>query len=168
MTFIPKFIAQSFHPRKKMANVYFLLIACMQLIPVITNTGGLPTVLMPLTFVIVVDGIFAALEDFARHVADDHANSSKTHKYNKEKKDFEECKWSDVNVGDFVRILNREVIPADVVILAVKEKTQIAEGRVYVETKSLDGETNLKMRRALKLTMSQIIDPEGTCVGMDD
>lgn len=47
-TFLPKFLAQSFHPRKKMANVYFFIISCMQCIPIITNTHGIPTVLMPL------------------------------------------------------------------------------------------------------------------------
>ena len=30
--FLPKFLAQSFHPRKKMANVYFFLISCMQMV----------------------------------------------------------------------------------------------------------------------------------------
>ncbi|GMI14936.1 hypothetical protein TrLO_g10401 [Triparma laevis f. longispina] len=155
-TFLPKFLAQSFHPRKKMANVYFFIISCMQCIPIITNTHGIPTVLMPLSFVIIVDGIFAALEDLARHKADADANASKTKKYDKTMGFFEEVDWASIGVGDFVKISNREVIPADVVILAVKEKTQIPEGRVYVETKSLDGETNLKMRRALKCTMDQI------------
>ena len=60
--FLPKFLAMCFNPHKKMANVYFLVIAGMQTIPIITNTASLPTVLMPLSFVVVVDGIFAALE----------------------------------------------------------------------------------------------------------
>jgi phospholipid-translocating ATPase/phospholipid-transporting ATPase len=125
-------------------------------IPLITNTYGIPTVMMPLSFVIVVDAIFAALEDLARHKADDQANASTTLKYDDRAGSFETTTWSDINVGDVIKVLNREVIPADVVILAVKEKTEIAEGRAYVETKSLDGETNLKMRRALKTTLNDI------------
>ena len=66
-TFVPKFLAITFHPRKKMANVYFFIIACMQMIPLITNTNGIPTVFLPLSFVVFVDAIFAALEDLARH-----------------------------------------------------------------------------------------------------
>ena len=156
--FLPKFILRSFHPRKKMANVYFLLIASMQCIPLITNTMGIPTVLLPLSFVIVVDGVFAALEDYARHLADDRANSSQTLVYDGVSGTFRPPAWHTVKVGDLVKVLNREVIPCDLVILAVKEKTPFAEGRAYVETKSLDGETNLKMRRALKCTMGLIKD----------
>ena len=77
--------------------------------------------------------------------ADAEANASITEGLKNGK--FEEVEWSTIRVGDFLRIKNREVIPADLVILAVKEKTNIPEGRSYVETKSLDGETNLKMRR---------------------
>jgi P-type E1-E2 ATPase len=67
--------------------------------------------------------------------------------------------WAELVVGDICRVDNRDVIPADMVILAVKEKTEVVEGRCYVETKSLDGETNLKMRRALKCTKASITGP---------
>ena len=57
------------------------------------------------------------------------------------KKDF----WKSVQVGDFVRIYNEDQIPADIVIL----NTSDPDGACYVETKNLDGETNLKVRQAL-------------------
>lgn len=58
------------------------------------------------------------------------------------KRDF----WKNVRVGDFVRIRNNDEIPADIVILATSD----SDGACYVETKNLDGETNLKVRQALK------------------
>ena len=57
------------------------------------------------------------------------------------KKDY----WKSVQVGDFVRIYNEDQIPADVVILSTSDP----DGACYVETKNLDGETNLKVRQAL-------------------
>lgn len=57
------------------------------------------------------------------------------------KKDY----WKNVQVGDFVRLFNDEEIPADIVILSTSDP----DGACYVETKNLDGETNLKVRQAL-------------------
>ena len=57
------------------------------------------------------------------------------------KKDY----WKSVRVGDFVRIYNEDQIPADVVVLSTSDP----DGACYVETKNLDGETNLKVRQAL-------------------
>ncbi|KAH7889506.1 hypothetical protein F5I97DRAFT_1844721 [Phlebopus sp. FC_14] len=52
--------------------------------------------------------------------------------------------WEDVRVGDFVKIMNNEPIPADVLICSTSEEDNVA----FVETKNLDGETNLKSRNA--------------------
>lgn len=60
------------------------------------------------------------------------------------KKDY----WKNVQVGDFVRIYNDEQIPADIVVLSTSDP----DGACYVETKNLDGETNLKVRNALHST----------------
>ncbi|CAM9633123.1 unnamed protein product, partial [Discosporangium mesarthrocarpum] len=62
LDFLPKFLMEEFHPRKKMANVYFLVLAALQTIPSITNTLGVPTILLPLCIVVIVDGVFAILE----------------------------------------------------------------------------------------------------------
>ena len=62
-----------------------------------------------------------------------------------EKARFKKDYWKSVEVGDFVRIYNDDPIPADVVILSTSDP----DGACYVETKNLDGETNLKVRQAL-------------------
>jgi phospholipid-translocating ATPase len=59
---------------------------------------------------------------------------------------FHKDAWKSLVVGDFVRIYNDDEIPADIIILA----TSAADGACYVETKNLDGETNLKVRSALR------------------
>ncbi|KAG6843812.1 hypothetical protein H0H87_000218 [Tephrocybe sp. NHM501043] len=52
--------------------------------------------------------------------------------------------WEDVRVGDFVKIKDHESLPADILICATSEDENVA----FVETKNLDGETNLKSRNA--------------------
>lgn len=59
---------------------------------------------------------------------------------------FHKDYWKNVKVGDFVRIYNDDQIPADIVVLATSDP----DGACYVETKNLDGETNLKLRHALR------------------
>lgn len=58
---------------------------------------------------------------------------------------FKRDYWKNVQVGDFVRLYNGDPIPADVVVLSTSD----LDGACYVETKNLDGETNLKVRQAL-------------------
>jgi magnesium-transporting ATPase (P-type) len=154
--FLPKFLLEEFNPKTKVANCYFLLIAILQCIPAISNTQGYPTVLIPLTFVVTVDGVFAAIEDISRHRADTEANSAYTKRYELHSQATEEIMWANINVGDFVKIHSREKIPADIVVISVAEKTTPAQGLCYVETKSLDGETNLKTRQALKGTLAKV------------
>ncbi|RHZ18627.1 hypothetical protein DYB26_005541, partial [Aphanomyces astaci] len=52
--------------------------------------------------------------------------------------------WQHVEVGDILFLKDKDEMPADVLILATSEE----EGRCFVETCNLDGETNLKRRTA--------------------
>lgn len=54
--------------------------------------------------------------------------------------------WEDVRVGDIVKIMNDESFPADILICATSEEENVC----FVETKNLDGETNLKSRNAVQ------------------
>lgn len=61
---------------------------------------------------------------------------------------FSRKKWKEVRVGDIVRIHNNEEVPADIMILLSSDE----DACCFVETKNLDGETNLKVKQAMKLS----------------
>ena len=154
-TFLPKFLMEEFNPRTKIANVYFLLIAGLQCIPQISNTSGWPTFLIPLSIILVINGILQIMEDIGRHRADKAANSSITHRFDQNTCSFDDVYWSEVYVGDYILIKNRETIPCDCIIVCCSEKEgMLPQGLCYVETKQLDGETNLKTRSAAPNTLA--------------
>ncbi|CAH0481935.1 unnamed protein product [Peronospora belbahrii] len=160
-SFVPVFLYLTF---QKTANLYFLLIGIFQLVPSVSPTNGVPLQFGPLAIVIVIDAIFAGYEDYKRHIADDIANSAKTQVFNRQLREFEEVEWREVKVGDFVKVANREILPADIMIMAVvpAEGARIEgnTGVCYVETKNLDGETNLKLREAPLSTRNVFVNEE--------
>lgn len=60
---------------------------------------------------------------------------------------FQKVRRMDIRQGHFVLIKNREMVPADVVLLASSND----QGGAYIETSSIDGETNLKLRNSPQL-----------------
>ncbi|KAI5964147.1 DNF1 [Candida pseudojiufengensis] len=69
-----------------------------------------------------------------------------SHHYHPKVLKFVKKYWKDVKVGDILRIYNNDEIPADLVILSTSDD----DNGCFVETKNLDGETNLKVKQALK------------------
>ncbi|ESK92514.1 phospholipid-translocating p-type atpase domain-containing protein [Moniliophthora roreri MCA 2997] len=63
---------------------------------------------------------------------------------------WERTLWKKLEVGDIVLLRDNEQVPADIVVLATSDP----DGMCYLETKNLDGETNLKPRKAVKGTMN--------------
>ncbi|GAA6064566.1 hypothetical protein JCM10212_005628 [Sporobolomyces blumeae] len=61
---------------------------------------------------------------------------------------WERTLWKKLEVGDVILLKENDQIPADVVVLATSD----SDGLCFVETKNLDGETNLKPRKSLKAT----------------
>lgn len=134
------------------------MIAGLQCITEISNTGGYPTTLVPLSFVVLVDAFFQIIEDLARHRSDNEANAATAHKFDVKSKSFIDVQRFELEVGDFVKVASRETIPCDIVCLAVAEVSSPPKGVCYVETKSLDGETNLKIRNAIPSTLAMVRD----------
>jgi magnesium-transporting ATPase (P-type) len=60
---------------------------------------------------------------------------------------FTKVKRMDIRAGDIVLVKNREMIPADIVLLASSGEN----GASYIETSPIDGETNLKLRNCPQL-----------------
>ncbi len=146
LSFLPKNLFDQF---SKMANVYFLFIMVLQIIPQISISGGQPAILLPLLFVCAVSAIKDLFEDIKRHKADDFENNSITHILNKQTNEFEKKPWKDVRVGNIIRVTEKEFFPADLVLLTSSGR----KGICYIETKNLDGETNLKHKVSNKDVM---------------
>ncbi|CAN0438856.1 unnamed protein product [Discosporangium mesarthrocarpum] len=86
-------------------------------------------------------------------------------------KRFRPVEWNTVRVGDFVLVHNREPIPADLLVIGVHEPSKGSNvGMCYVESKSLDGETNLKIRQTIghrvgkSCSPTELIDLRGRVV----
>jgi magnesium-transporting ATPase (P-type) len=60
---------------------------------------------------------------------------------------FQKIRRMDIRQGHFVLVKNREMVPADLVLLASSNDG----GSSYIETSSIDGETNLKLRTSPQL-----------------
>ncbi len=150
LTFFPRNL---FEQIAKPANAYFLLLSILQCIPAISITDGKPTVLLPLSVVILVSMIKDFVEDRKRQKSDNMENNSKVLILQKSG-EFQTKRWADIKVGDIVKIERDTQFPADLVLL----NSSAAKGICYVETKNLDGETNLKYKMARKETVDLLKD----------
>lgn len=63
---------------------------------------------------------------------------------------WERTLWKKLEVGDVVLLRDNDQVPADIVVLSTSDP----DGMCYLETKNLDGETNLKPRKAVHATSS--------------
>ncbi|EOO02767.1 putative phospholipid-transporting atpase 1 protein [Phaeoacremonium minimum UCRPA7] len=149
-TFLPKFLFEQF---SKYANIFFLFTAGLQQIPGLSPTNKYTTI-GPLIVVLMVSAGKELVEDYRRKQADKALNMSKARILRGSS--FVEMKWTDVAVGDIVRVESEEPFPADLVLLASSEP----EGLCYIETANLDGETNLKIKQAIPETSSLVSSSE--------
>ncbi|KAJ0676484.1 putative P-type phospholipid transporter [Helianthus annuus] len=144
-TFLPKGLYEQF---RRVANLYFLTISCLSFTPVspvspITNV-------VPLSIVLFVSLVKEAFEDWKRLQNDMTINNSPVDLLRNQR--WESVPWKSVQVGDIIRVKQDAFFPADLVFLA----TTNPDGVCYTETANLDGETNLKIRKALEKTWDYI------------
>eukprot|EP00917_Polyrhabdina_sp_WS-2016_P021984 GHVP01047608.1.p1 GENE.GHVP01047608.1~~GHVP01047608.1.p1 ORF type:complete len:1156 (+),score=160.62 GHVP01047608.1:113-3580(+) len=129
----------------KPVTIYSLSLCFLQSIPQISLTGGYPTMLVPLFIVLLLSTLIDGLVDYQRHLSDRSMNDKHVYQVIFKNGRFAgviKTKSSSLKEGDLILVKNREKIPADVLLLMSSHP----EGRVLVETSSMDGESNLKIR----------------------
>ena len=98
----------------------------------------------PLVIVVLLSMIKDAYEDYKRHKSDDAENNTQAIVFHPLTQQWENKPWHSIKVGDVIKVTSEsKFIPADIMLLHSKGP----EGVCYVETKNLDGETNLKMKQ---------------------
>ncbi|KAL9235477.1 hypothetical protein vseg_010234 [Gypsophila vaccaria] len=150
LTFLPKGLFEQF---RRAANVYFLLATCLS----VTSVSPFSSVSMifPLAIVVGLTMAKEAVEDWRRFIQDMKVNNRKV-SVHKGDGVFGDRTWQKLCVGDVVRVKKDEFFPADLLLLS----SSYEDGICYVETMNLDGETNLKVKRALEATLS--LDDDAT------
>jgi phospholipid-transporting ATPase len=140
-TFFPKGLYEQF---RRVANLYFLSVAIISLFDTVSPIEPYTT-WTPLTIVVGLSMFKEGIEDYKRHVQDRTQNLSAAERFNGTS--FERCEWKDIRVGNIVRVVRDQFFPCDLIMLDSSSE----ENSCYVETKNLDGETNLKTKRAVDL-----------------
>ncbi|XP_019177695.1 PREDICTED: phospholipid-transporting ATPase 2-like isoform X3 [Ipomoea nil] len=144
--FLPKNLWEQF---RRFINQYFLLIACLQLWPLIAHVSPVTT-WGPLFIIFAVSATKEAYDDHNRYLCDKKANEKEVwvvqHGFKKQ------IQAQDVHVGNIVWLCENDAVPCDLVLIGSSNP----QGLCYVETSAVDGETDLKTR---------VVAP--ACMGID-
>ncbi|KAF3804416.1 putative phospholipid-transporting ATPase DNF3 [Colletotrichum gloeosporioides] len=178
LSFLPK---QLFSQFSKMGNFYFLVVGIIQAIPGLSTTGQWTTI-GPLLAFVSLSMAKEGYDDYRRYLLAKTENLSRTlvlgerskkatasMKRHSKAEDAEasfkknsdngwtETEWQDLKVGDVIKLGRDDDVPADVVLLSASGPNSTA----YIETMALDGETNLKAKRASPLLAESCSTVEG-------
>ncbi|KAH9709257.1 phospholipid-transporting ATPase 3 [Citrus sinensis] len=129
---------------RRVANCYFLMISILSTTPM--SPVNPVTNVVPLSLVLLVSLIKEAWEDWKRFQNDMTINSTPVEVLQGQR--WVSIPWRKLQVGDIVMVKQDGFFPADLLFLASTN----ADGVCYIETANLDGETNLKIRKALERT----------------
>lgn len=152
ITFFPKALLLQF---TRYANIYFLMIAIVQLIPAVSPLSPV-TAIAPLSIVLLISIVREGIEDYYRHVSDEKENTEIVRKY--DGKNYIEDLSKNLEVGDIVKVEEYGIIPADMILISCKNLNKIA----YLETANLDGEKNLKPKTCIPQIFNMFKDIDTT------
>ncbi|KAK8579465.1 hypothetical protein V6N12_069790 [Hibiscus sabdariffa] len=150
-TFLPKGLYEQF---RRVANLYFLMVSILSATPY--SPVNPVTNMVPFSLVLLFSLIKEAFEDWQRFQNDNAINNTPVDVL--QAQGWETLQWKKLQVGDIIRVKQDGFFPADILLLASTN----ADGVCYIETANLDGETNLKIRKALEKTWDYLT-PEKAC-----
>ena len=150
ITFLPKALILQFI---RLANIYFLVSAILQCIPIISPLEPASAV-VPLVIVLSVSIIREGIEDYGRAKLDKEQNSEPTSSYING--NWTNTTSGNLKIGEIVEVLQDEPFPADLILL----DSDLAEGLCFIETGTLDGEKALKQKESPKETKGKFNENE--------
>lgn len=107
-----------------------------------TTTKGAPVVYLPFSIILAISMIKDFIEDTKKRKADKKQNSQLVQVYRRGRNQaFSERQARELRVGDIVKVMENQSFPADVVFLYGNNQQR----KCYLDTKNLDGESNLKV-----------------------
>jgi len=110
------------------------------------QTGAPPALgVIPPLLILTMTAFKDLVENIRRWRTDTSLNKSPVYRYNRTTHRYQKCQWWDLNCGDIIILLKDDPLPADVLLLNCSDE----EGIAYIETKDLDGESNLKQKRCV-------------------
>jgi phospholipid-translocating ATPase len=141
-------------------------------------SGYIVTYVAPLAFVIAITMGKEAYDDYSRYLRDREANSTRyllvlpqsSSEYDGSPRDqaisTKSIPSSSIKVGSMILLEKNQRVPADMVLLSTSEE----EGSCFVRTDQLDGETDWKLKIAVretqKLGEGGVSSIEGSLYGM--
>ena len=134
----------------RFANIYFLIIAIIQCLPIISPLGA-TTAILPLVFVLTVSIIREGYEDCQRAKIDKEQNCEISEVFRNGK--WVKIKSGDLKMGEIVSVKKDCTFPADLVLI----DSDLPDGICYIETGTLDGEKNLKLKASPDFTKGKFI-----------
>ena len=143
----------------KVSNTFYAIGAILQSIPEISTNDPLATII-PLAYVIAVGVLKEALADLKRYKSDNRQNRHPCTLVVREEGGHlgeRVVPTQDLRVGDVVRLRDGDIVPADLLLLTTKD----AQCEAFNKTASLDGETNLKLKLALRSINETILTNGG-------
>ncbi|TRZ11406.1 hypothetical protein HGM15179_015715 [Zosterops borbonicus] len=143
VTFLPVNLFEQF---QEVANTYFLFLLILQLIPQISSLSWFTTI-VPLVLVLTITAVKDATDDYFRHKSDNQVNNRQSQVLIGGV--LRQEQWMNVRVGDIIKLENNQFVAADLLLLSSSEP----HGLCYIETAELDGETNMKVRQAIPVTV---------------
>ena len=146
-TFLPKSLMFQFI---RLANVYFVFIAVIQSIPIISPISA-ATAIAPLVFVLCVSLIREGIEDYHRAKLDKEQNSDKIEVYRDNT--WITVQSGELQMGEIVEVKQDGVFPADLMLI----DSNLPDGICYIETGTLDGEKTLKIKAAPNFTKGKFL-----------
>ena len=146
LTFLPKALFIQF---MRPANIYFLVCAIIQCIPVISPLGP-ETAVIPIVIVLSVSLIREGIEDCARARLDKEQNSEPAEVYRDNQ--WEKTQSGNLFIGEVVEVKQDDAFPADLILI----DSSLPEGICFIETGTLDGEKTLKLKNSPTQTAGKL------------